>query len=59
MGTGHGHGAELADGLATAADVDGVALMAVGLDANCFAEAPGLRGRRASPERGSRSGERC
>jgi hypothetical protein len=59
MGASHGHGAELADGLAAAADVDGVALMAIGLDANCFAEAQGLRGRRASPGRGSRSVERC
>jgi hypothetical protein len=33
MGTGHGHGAQLADGLAAAADVDGEALMGIGLDA--------------------------
>ncbi len=43
LGADHGHGAELADGLAAAADVDGVALMAIGFDANCFTEAQGLR----------------
>ena len=48
---GHGMGifcrdqAELFDGLTAAADGGGDALMAIGLDANCFAEAQGLRDR--------------
>lgn len=33
MGTGHGHGAELAHGLVAAAHKDGAALWAIGLDA--------------------------
>ena len=33
MGTGHEHGAELADGLAAADEVDGEALMGIGPDA--------------------------
>jgi hypothetical protein len=37
---------ELFDGLTAATDGGGDALMAIGLDANCFAEAQGLRDRR-------------
>ena len=48
----HGHETDLFDRLASAAQGDIKALMAKGLDANCFAEAQGLRDRHASPRRG-------
>jgi uncharacterized protein (DUF433 family) len=58
MGPPSGNEAHLFDGLAAAAKGNGVALMAIGLDANCFAEAQGLRDRHASPEHGSDSRDR-
>lgn len=59
MGLGHLHKANLFDRLATTAQGDIEALMAKGLDANCFAEAEGLRDRHASPGRGFRSWGPC
>ena len=50
--------AELFHGLTAATDGGGDALMAIGLDANCFAEAQGLRDRCGAPGSGSRSRER-
>jgi hypothetical protein len=44
MGAIHGQITKLADGIG-GADVDGKALVAFGLDANCFAEAHGLLGK--------------
>ena len=56
---GHGHEADLFDGLTATAQGDIVALMAKGLDANCFAEAKGLLDRHASPGHGFRSWGLC
>ena len=59
MGLGHGHETDLFDRFAQAAQGDIEALMAKGLDANCFAEAQGLLDRHASPGRGFRSWGPC
>jgi hypothetical protein len=50
--------AELFHRLGAATDGGSDLLMAMGLDANCFAEAQGLRDRYAAPGSGSRSRER-
>jgi hypothetical protein len=49
---------ELFDGLAAATDGSGDALVAIGLDANCFSEAQGLQNRCGAPVSGSRSRQR-
>ena len=59
MGFGHGHEADLLDRLTATAEGDIEALMAKGLDANCYAEAQGLRDRHASPGLGFRSWGPC
>lgn len=53
-----GDQAQLFDGLTAAAHGGGDALMAIGLDANCFAEAQGLRDRCGAPGCGAHSRER-